>query len=228
LAQLSNLESQSILMAIFLLFMTGLTGSAHCIGMCGGLVVASTSGPKSNFIYQVGRLIGYVILGFFAGSIGSILKGLIGEKLSLILPALAIGLIFIFHALKSIFPSFKISLPSFKTQKVFSKVIFLKSQNLKAFSVGFLSILLPCGFLYGVTIAVGALQNPILSSLAMALFWLGTLPGLVFAPNIIKKVLKPISIKYPRMVPISFLTIGILTISIRIYHVYGQQAVNCH
>ncbi|MCP4914700.1 MAG: sulfite exporter TauE/SafE family protein [Oligoflexia bacterium] len=231
LDQLSNLGQQSILMAFALVLFTGVTGSLHCVGMCGGLVMASTHNMKSNGLYQFGRLLGYLILGFFAGAIGSYIKDFLGEKLSLVLPAVAIGLLFISYSLKSFNLQLPIRLPkAFKinTQGVLSRAMFLKSAYMKSFSVGFLSMLLPCGLLYGVAMAVGALQSPYLGMLAMSFFWLGTLPGLAFAPSIIKKVFKPIAIKYPRSTSLVFLSIGILTITVRIYNVYGQQAASCH
>lgn len=229
--QLSNLGQQSILMAFVLVLLTGISGSLHCVGMCGGLVMASTHNMKTNGLYQFGRLLGYLILGFFAGTIGSYIKEFLGEKLSLILPALAIGLLFISYALKSFNFKSPITLPKLlklNTKGLFSRAMFLKSAYMKSFSVGFLSMLLPCGLLYGVAMAVGALQSPYLGMLAMSFFWLGTLPGLAFAPSVIKKVFKPIALKYPKSTSLVFLSIGILTISVRIYNVYGQQAASCH
>ena len=45
-------------------------GSWHCVGMCGGLVAASTRSPLSVFSYHLGRLIGYCTVGAIAGGIG--------------------------------------------------------------------------------------------------------------------------------------------------------------
>ena len=55
-------------------FLAGLSGSLHCVGMCGGLVTASCDKEKDVFRYQVGRLLGYMAIGAFAGFLGSFIK----------------------------------------------------------------------------------------------------------------------------------------------------------
>src|SRR6056297_2505270 len=59
-------------------FITGFAGSAHCIGMCGGLVCAlslsadgRSSGPLFHLLYNLGRILTYAGIGFIVGWIGS-------------------------------------------------------------------------------------------------------------------------------------------------------------
>jgi sulfite exporter TauE/SafE len=68
-------------------FFTGMLGSAHCVGMCGGIVGALTLGidPARRATplglmpylsaYNVGRLISYTIAGAIAGLAGQLLLG---------------------------------------------------------------------------------------------------------------------------------------------------------
>jgi sulfite exporter TauE/SafE len=53
-------------------FLLGLTGSLHCVGMCGPLMLAAGNGGRwqSAFAYQSGRILIYVFLGLILGSFG--------------------------------------------------------------------------------------------------------------------------------------------------------------
>lgn len=61
------------------LFMLGLLGTGHCIGMCGPLIVAlpgQTGRFSAHLAYHAGRLITYSIIGGLMGAAGSGLIGL--------------------------------------------------------------------------------------------------------------------------------------------------------
>lgn len=75
------MESISILTIITIAF---LGSFGHCIGMCGGIVVAYSSTKvnstwnkrkqaSSHILYSLGRITTYVILGAFFGLIGSVI-----------------------------------------------------------------------------------------------------------------------------------------------------------
>ena len=55
---------------------TGLLGSGHCIGMCGGLVAAlglsggRRAGLTYHVLYNLGRISTYALLGYFVGWLG--------------------------------------------------------------------------------------------------------------------------------------------------------------
>ena len=55
------------------LFMLGLLGTGHCIGMCGPLVVAlpgQTGRFSAHLAYHAGRLITYTLIGALMGALG--------------------------------------------------------------------------------------------------------------------------------------------------------------
>ena len=57
---------------IFTAFATGLAGSAHCIGMCGGISVSLGLGSMKKRllpVYHLGRLASYTTLGLVFGSL---------------------------------------------------------------------------------------------------------------------------------------------------------------
>jgi len=53
-------------------FILGLTGSLHCVGMCGPLMLAAGNGGRweSAFAYQSGRILVYILLGALLGTLG--------------------------------------------------------------------------------------------------------------------------------------------------------------
>ena len=54
-------------MSMGLIFLTGLLGGVHCIGMCGGIMLTQ----HNALAYNGGRLIGYTVMGFIFGLVGS-------------------------------------------------------------------------------------------------------------------------------------------------------------
>ncbi len=62
-----------------LVFVAGMAGSFHCIGMCGGFACALGAGPHGrgaalvrHLLYNTGRVATYAFLGVIAGSIGAL------------------------------------------------------------------------------------------------------------------------------------------------------------
>jgi uncharacterized protein len=200
-------------------FVAGLAGSLHCIGMCGGLVTASTRSTSDIAIYQVGRLLAYMILGFMAGSLGQVFKLQNIHPILSYLPTFFIGALFILWGLSSLWQkSFHVPLPKFLQkfyQHFWIKAVNTKAQMWRSFVTGFISIFLPCGFLYGIILGTIALQNAWLSSSVMFFFWLGTLPSMSLAPKMVQKVLSPLKKQRPKIYAFCLIFLGLITISWR-------------
>ena len=199
--------------------MAGLAGSLHCVGMCGGLVTASTKTTFDIALYQVGRLLGYLFLGFIMGSVGSIFKlNTLHPSLNY-LPSLLIGGMFILWGLSSLRgKSFHLPLPRFLQrlyQRSWMNVVNLKATSLRSFFTGLITLFLPCGLLYGVILSSLALQSPLLSMLSMLFFWIGTLPSMMLAPKIVQKILAPLRAHRPKVYALSLMLLGVLTIGWR-------------
>jgi uncharacterized protein len=63
--------------ALWLIFIAGLAGSMHCVGMCGGFACALGPDPRGaaatwrrHLVYHAGRLTSYCFLGAMAGQLG--------------------------------------------------------------------------------------------------------------------------------------------------------------
>lgn len=223
MAQLDDIYTTSTYLIPWVTLLIALGGSLHCVGMCGGLVMAFAPTTKSSINYQLGRLIGYVSIGVLASFIGDIISKYFQSDIITLLMSIFMGFLLIMWGIKLINQKkLKMRLPSFvgnfATSLYKIKLIReLQNKNIKALLLGFLSIFLPCGFLYGLVLVVAVYNNPLLAGISMLTFWLGTLPALTFAPKIFQKLLNPIRNKAPFLSSSFLIIIGITTISFRLY-----------
>lgn len=172
-------------------FIIGLLGAGHCIGMCGGITTMLTTaiGPNNVkktqfiFLYNLGRILSYSVLGAIAGFTGSLAIKQIGlpiitlkvlAGIFLILLGLYIGrwallLNYVEATGKTLWK---------KIQPLSKKLIPVNSAR-KALGLGVLWGWLPCGLIYSTltwSIASGSAQQ---GFLIMFAFGLGTLPALL-------------------------------------------------
>lgn len=167
-------------------FLTGFFGSAHCIGMCGGLVLSLTSKDKTpskwHFsAYFVGKTLTYTILGGILGWLGFALlqqmetfQQVLFFIAGVVMIITALGLLNVLSKLEN---HFKIThLSWYKT--AFKKVITREKGTTSALSLGLLNGLLPCGLVYGM-LAKSATQQLEMAMLTMFVFGLSTIPALM-------------------------------------------------
>ncbi len=207
--------------------MAGFGGSLHCVGMCGGLVTATCEKSHDVFRYQAGRLSGYLLLGLFAGMLGNFLSfKSYSESLSL-MTAVMMGVIFIYMGFRKFLnKKIEIPLPSFMKTVYFGlwdRLVKTNKGISRAFFVGLISIMLPCGLIYGIALGTIALQDLSLSIVSVFFFWLGTLPSMVMAPRIIRKILSPLSARLPKTSAVALMALGLVTISVRVVKFENQH-----
>lgn len=86
---------------LFSAFMMGLLGSGHCVGMCGGITVALTSGARPEgkrglplylLLYNLGRIMSYAAAGALAGTLGFRVLDWIGMERAHVVASLVSGL----------------------------------------------------------------------------------------------------------------------------------------
>ena len=163
----------------------------HCIGMCGGIVVAYSSiklGGESSKVYQslahllysLGRVSTYATLGAIFGYIGGVVTFsnlangilLFIAGFAMVLAGLSLlGKIKFLTVIEHSFSSSSFYKNSFK------KV--LNSKSLFSFYLlGMLNGLLPCGFVYFFAIAAASTASPIDGAIVMAIFGLSTIPAM--------------------------------------------------
>lgn len=172
------------------LFLAGILGSAHCVGMCGGFVLsigATATGPRDNLarqvIYSSGRLFTYAILGATAGFAGWRLTRLVpsGVHFSAILALLA-GAVLVYQGLAAAGVLRRRGVGGAATPCLAGTFFggFLRMPGrLAAFLAGLLTGLLPCGLLYGMLALAASTHDLAAGTLTMVIFGLGTVPILV-------------------------------------------------
>jgi len=201
-------------------FVFGLLGSFHCIGMCGPIAFALPLDRSSKskmifqtFLYHLGRLLTYSLIGLLFGLIGRglFLSGF-QQRLSILM-----GIIMILSVVipVKVFNQFKITKPLYSVIGEVKKQLGLylnKKSNKSIFLIGFFNGFLPCGLVYMALMGAIASSNIFKGSLYMFVFGLGTIPLMtvaVTAGNILKVSLRN---KIQKIIPVFVIIIGLLFI----------------
>lgn len=157
-----------------------LLGSGHCALMCGGLVTAAARSRVDRIFYHAGRLAGYVVLGAASGWVGARTVVRFPEEVSLTV-AWAIAASFVWMGVSGWKRgTWHFSVPgSGVLNGWISRFVGSGARGAwYAGAVGGLSILLPCGWLYGFVLASLSTADPLKGAVLMSAFWAGTLPAL--------------------------------------------------
>jgi sulfite exporter TauE/SafE len=179
------------------LFMLGLLGTGHCIGMCGPLVVAlpgQTQRFSAHLAYHTGRLITYGMIGALMAAAGSglnLLAATIGSDPMLWMTrvqaaiTLLAGLFLLLFGLSRLGfvgePAWMaIAVPNRLPgwRRLVSKAAERRS-NLDLFAMGLLLGGLPCGLSYAAFANALASAHLPSGALLALVFGLGTVPGLL-------------------------------------------------
>ncbi len=173
-------------------FLTGLFGSFHCAGMCGPIAFALPGSKEKGvsfyfgrFLYNLGRMLSYALLGFILGSFGLGLK-LAGIQQGL---SISVGVIIIATLIyqKWLQRGVGFSIFSLLSSQFIQKLF--RSKSLFSLGlIGMLNGLLPCGFVYIAILGASVTQNSWDGAIFMALFGLGTFP-MMFGVSIIGQFL---------------------------------------
>jgi len=166
-------------MELIAAFLLGLTGSLHCVGMCGPLMLAAGNDGRwqSAFAYQSGRILVYVMLGGLLGALG------LGMQLWNAQSTIAIisGVALIGFALLRLDPGNMLQrLPAYARFQVGlrQRVSGFIGQGGAGpqFALGCCNGLLPCGLVYLAVIGAANTSSPLVGAGFMLAFGLGTLP----------------------------------------------------
>ena len=179
---------------LIIILTTAFLGSVgHCIGMCGGIVVAYTSSKidqkfsyvqqtVSHLAYNFGRVTTYAILGAAFGYAGSVLaftpttKGVLFLLTGVLMILAGLSLLGNFKFLNS--AEWSVSKYAWY-QKSFRALISSKSY-LSFYLLGMLNGIIPCGLVYSFAIFAASTATPLGGALVMATFGLATIPALFF------------------------------------------------
>mgnify|MGYP001820438962 FL=1 len=198
----------------------------HCIGMCGGIVIAYSSRKVdaqwssmmqgiAHLVYSFGRITTYVMLGAIFGAIGGVAQfnGYTTAAMTIVAGIFMIlaglSLLGKFEFLTKLEHSFS---GSKWYQDAFRQV--LQSKSLYSFYIlGLLNGLLPCGLVYFFAVTAASTGSPLWGALVMFIFGLSTIPALFslgfFTQLLTKSALRKMMMNLASIIVILF---GIYTI----------------
>lgn len=172
---------------LVVVFMIGLVGSAHCVGMCGGFALALAHDERERrrlharqTLYHLGKTTTYAFLGALAGGGGAALASTLSgaqSALSIVLGLFLIGVGLGLLGVLRRFEGFRRVGPwrAFTTRMA----AFLRKRTLKsAYGLGLVNGLLPCGLVYAVLAKAAATGSVLGGALTMAVFGAATVPAL--------------------------------------------------
>jgi sulfite exporter TauE/SafE len=189
------------------IFLAGVLGTAHCLGMCGPIAIGLSTGSSRwsqafvrQLLYSLGRISTYTFLGMFAGFCG---EWAAKHSATLInVPAafaILAGLVFIYKGFQETGLASKARDLITKRVGWPIKATTLRAQHAScgagllfapffrghghsgAFVAGVCTGFLPCGLLYGMLTLAASTHTMLLGAVTMLVFGLGTTPHLVLA-----------------------------------------------
>ncbi len=181
-------------------FLIGLLGGTHCVGMCGGIVgalTANTAGGRRQWpihlAYNLGRISSYALAGAVLGAVGSagllfndimpvqlalyVLANLMLVALGLYLTGVTRALTFVERAGQTLWA---------RIQPLTRRFLPVTGVS-RALPLGMLWGFLPCGLVYSVLTTALLTGNTLRGAGLMLAFGLGTLPNLMLAGLLLKK-----------------------------------------
>ncbi|MEZ7820927.1 MAG: sulfite exporter TauE/SafE family protein [Patescibacteria group bacterium] len=168
-------------------------GVSTCMALVGGLIVGVSAkfaskypnlNTKQKFIphlfFNFGRIFGFFIFGGIIGAVGSVFK-ISTSLVGLLTIFVGIYMFILGLQLLNIFPfisKFKITLPK-SISRFFGITDEKKYSNKRTILLGALTFFLPCGFTQAMQLYAISSGSFITGGLIMALFAIGTTPGLL-------------------------------------------------
>ena len=205
-----------------------IVGSVHCIAMCGPLVGLHGGARtlKLSLVHSLGRLATYVVLGTLAGLVGSAIDvaGQLGnvQRVATVLAAVSILAIAI--------------VPLVRTRRGPARSPFTaalvrirpRSAVKRAWLVGSLTGLLPCGWLWAFVVMAAGSASPLTGAAIMGTFWLGTAPAMIGLVRFAGPVIAAMRARMPVITAIVLVTLGLGTLAMRWQDAGTQQVAKPH
>jgi sulfite exporter TauE/SafE len=179
---------------LIIILTTAFLGSVgHCIGMCGGIVVAYSSTKidqqtsylqqtSAHLAYNFGRVTTYTILGAVFGYVGQVVaftpttKGVLFVLTGILMILAGLSLIGNLKFLNSA----EWSVSKYAWYQNSFRALMSNKSYLSFYLLGLLNGIIPCGLVYSFAIFAASTADPISGALVMATFGLATIPALFF------------------------------------------------
>ena len=191
-------------------FVASLLGSAHCAGMCGPFVcfyagADARSSWWGHLAYNGGRLVSYLVLGAIAGALGSGVEQ-VGTGVGVTLLAQR-----------------GVPLPTLAPLAGAQRWMAARLRDVRDFppaaralTVGLLTTLLPCGWLYAFVVTAAGTGSVRGALTLMTVFWLGTLPVMLTLGVGVRRLAGPLRDKLPVISAIAIVVVGVMSLTGRL------------
>jgi sulfite exporter TauE/SafE len=178
--------------SLLAVFVVGLLGGVHCLGMCGSIVgIFTAQAPKGSarwpfhLAYSSGRITSYAVAGALVGAIGQAgllmrdavpVQHILFALSSLMLIALGLYLAGVWGAVRQLE---QMGGALWKRLQPYTARLLPVNTVPRALGLGALWGWLPCGLVYSVLLTALASGSAVQGALIMLAFGLGTLPNLL-------------------------------------------------
>lgn len=174
------------MLEFLMIFIGGLLGSYHCVGMCGFIptLIHYRNFLLGNILYNMGRIFTYAFLGYMAGFAGMYFH-LIEFRFLQTSISIIFGFMMIIFGLQ-ITGDIKERGVLF-LDPVFNTISdFLTHFRTSPFFLGLFNGFLPCPLVYAFLTKAVLDKDPIKGMLTMVVFGLGTVPAMLLSARIMK------------------------------------------
>jgi hypothetical protein len=216
---------------------TSLIGSPHCAAMCGGFVVfyaGHDAKPRwpAHLAYNGGRLASYVLLGVLAGALGAGIEragAVVGVGRA---AAWLAGTVMVVWGVAGLLRALGLGgAPRASAPAVHAliaralRAVHEQPAAVRGLTMGLLSTLLPCGWLYAYVAIAAGTGTPAGGAVVMAVFWLGTVPMMAGLAVLAQSALGGLRRRVPVAAAVIMIALGLLTLSGRLQpHVHAGGA----
>ena len=212
--------------SFFALFLVGLLGGTHCVGMCGGIVGALSMGGgrwSLHLAYNTGRILSYGLAGALAGALGAASLGLAGQTTARLVLYVFANLMLVALELYLLGVTGALALTEKAGQKLWRRIQpltrrFLPARTVaQALPLGLLWGWLPCGLVYGALASALSAGSAWHGAGLMLAFGLGTLPNLLLAGVVLGRFNHFVRNVWVRRIS------GILVLGFGVYGLFGVR-----
>lgn len=207
----------------FSVFMLGLTGTGHCIGMCGAFAVAAGAGQGGGGLiflrqvsYQVGKATAYVFLGVILTLAVSAMSDANGLGAFARVVGWVVGGVMVLGGVAQL-AGFRIGM---KAERLlggssFCSAAFAAARAptfARSLFIGWVNGFLPCGLSFAALVYLASFRSVLDTTVGAYVFGLGTLPGLWLVAAIGQRFSAKHRLAWVRFSGVALILLGLLTI----------------
>jgi hypothetical protein len=202
-----------------------LLGSMHCAGMCGPFVcfyagADARASAWGHLAYNGGRLVSYLLLGVIAGAVGAGVQQ-VGYGVGVSRAAASVaGVLMITWGVVQLLVARGVRVPmpaplAGAQQWMAARLRDVRdlAPTARALTVGLLTTLLPCGWLYAFVLTAAGTGSVRDALLVMIMFWIGTLPMMLALGVGVRRLAGPLRDRLPIFSALVLVAIGLYSLS---------------